>query len=139
MIQLIYCSRAVQPFTPDALARLLSGARAHNTTVGISGMLLHLDGAFLQVLEGDAKAVQAVFARIAGDPRHDKVVLLLRNEIASRNFADWSMGFFDATGRGASLPGYRRHAGFADLLGDTARIMRVVADFRDGRWRSLAV
>lgn len=115
------------------------GARVHNTTAGVSGMLLHLDGSFLQVLEGDAKVVHALFARIGGDLRHNKVVLLLQHDIATPNFPDWSMGFFDASGRGTALAGYRKTAGFADLLGDTARIMRVVADFRDGRWRSLAI
>jgi Sensors of blue-light using FAD len=139
VIQLIYSSNAVKPFSPEVLRTLLVRARAHNTTTRISGMLLHVDGAFLQVLEGDVGVVHALFARIGGDTRHAKVVLLLQHEIATRNFPDWSMGFFDASGRGASLPGYRRNAGFADLLGDTARITRVVADFRDGRWRSLAV
>jgi hypothetical protein len=139
MIQLIYSSNAVQPFSPEALRKLLVSARTRNTTAGISGMLLHVDGAFLQILEGDAKRVRALFSRIGGDARHHKVVLLLEREIATRNFPDWSMGFFDGSGHSAALTGYRKTAGFADLLGDTARITRVVADFRDGRWRSLAV
>jgi len=137
MLQLIYSSAASKPFSVDALRTLLVRARASNTTAEVSGMLLHVDGAFLQVLEGDATVVNALFARISRDPRHAKVLLLHRIETATRNFGDWSMGFFDASGRGAALPGYRQTTGFADLLGDRAAIERVVTEFRDGRWRSL--
>jgi len=139
VIQLIYSSNAVKPFSPEALRRLLVGARAHNTGAKISGMLLHVNGSFLQVLEGDARPVEALFTRIGIDTRHGKVVILLRHEIKARNFPDWSMGFFDASGQNAELQGYRETTGFAGLLGDTARIRRIVGEFRDGRWRSLAV
>jgi len=139
VIHLIYSSAATSPFTSEALRTLLVRARDHNTTADVSGMLLHVDGAFLQVLEGMPQVVHALFTRISADPRHARVLLLLSQEIQARNFPDWSMGFFDASGRGAMLPGYRRNTGFADLVGDTAQITRVVADFRSGRWRSLAV
>ena len=139
VIQLIYSSVAATPFSPEALRALLVRARARNTTADVSGMLLHVDGAFLQVLEGSAPVIDALFHRIGADPRHKRVLLLLSRDLPERNFPDWSMGFFDASGRGAALPGYRQTTGFADLVGDTAQIVRVIADFRDGRWRSLAV
>jgi hypothetical protein len=138
VIQLVYSSAAVEPFSPEALRTLLVGARARNTAAAVSGMLLHVDGVFLQVLEGEPQVVNALYTRIGADPRHTRMLLLLSQDIKARNFPDWSMGFFDASGRGSAFPGYRRNAGFADLVGDTAKIMRVVTDFRDGRWRSLA-
>jgi len=139
VIQLIYSSAAKSPFSPEALRTLLVRARERNTTADVSGMLLHVDGAFLQVLEGIPQVVDALFTRITADARHTRVLMLLTQDIQARNFPDWSMGFFDASGRGAMLPGYRRTTGFADLVGDTAKVTRVVGDFRDGRWRSLAV
>jgi hypothetical protein len=36
------------------------------------------------------------------------------------------------------MPGYRKNTGFADLVGNPTTIVRVVTDFRTGRWRSLA-
>jgi len=138
MIQLIYSSHATTPFTAESLRTLLVGARAHNTSVEVSGMLLHVDGAFLQVLEGEPGAVEALYERIAQDRRHARVTKLRVRDVEERNFPDWSMGFFDATQRAAALLGYRKTSGFADLLGDTAMLTKVVADFRDGRWRSLA-
>ena len=137
--QLVYTSVATAPFSPDALRTLLNRARANNTAAGVSGMLLHVDGTFLQVLEGSDDTVHKLYTDIGKDPRHNRVLMLLTREIGERNFPDWSMGFFDASGTGTSLPGYRRTAGFTDLVGDTSTIVRVVSDFRTGRWRSLAV
>jgi hypothetical protein len=77
VIQLIYASTATKAFSAEALRALPTKARAHNTTEDISGMLLHVDGAFFQVLEGEATAVHRLFAKIAGDDRHSKVLLLL--------------------------------------------------------------
>jgi hypothetical protein len=139
VIQLVYSSIATRPFSSEALRDLLARARERNAAAEITGMLLHIDGAFLQVLEGEADVVHKLFVSIAADYRHHRILLLMMRDIAERNFPDWSMGFFDASGRGASLPGYRQSAGFADLVGDPAKIVRVVSDFREGRWRSIAV
>jgi hypothetical protein len=136
--QLIYTSQAASPFDAPALRALLTLARARNTAANVSGMLLHVDGSFLQVLEGEADVVVALFDKIGRDVRHRRVITLLAREIEPRNFADWSMGFFDGSGRAASAPGYRATNGFADLGGDPAALVRIVGEFRDGRWRQLA-
>jgi hypothetical protein len=138
MHQLIYTSTATAPFTADALRELLSRARTTNTGLCVSGMLLHIEGAFLQVLEGEREVVEKLYERILRDRRHTRVLRLVARDIPERNFADWSMGFFDASGRAGSITGYRSGTGFADLVNDTAAVLKIVHDFRDGRWRSLA-
>lgn len=138
MIQVIYTSRAKAPFSVEALRDLLAKARRRNTERGVSGMLLHVEGSFLQVLEGEAGPVQALYDLIGRDPRHTGVILLARRTIDARCFADWSMAFFDASGRARGLVGYRATNGFADLAGDPAALIRIIDDFRAGRWRSLA-
>ena len=138
MIQLMYVSHATKPFSAAALATLLAHVRAANARVEVTGMLLHQDGAFLQVLEGHADAVELVFAKIGHDPRHDRLVLLARLESATRNFADWSMGFADVTGNASNMTGFRRVGELSDLSGDTNAIRRVVTSFREGRWRQAA-
>lgn len=139
MIQLVYASTAVKAFSPEELGVLLVRSRYHNAAVGITGMLLHVDGTFLQVLEGEAETVHRLFISLAADYRHHRILLLLMHEIAERNFPGASMGFFDASGRGTSLPGYRTATGFADLVGDRTNIVRVVSEFRSGRWKAIAV
>jgi hypothetical protein len=48
------------------------------------------------------------------------------------------MGFVDASHRAASLEGYRATNGFADLVGDTKAVSKIIEDFRGGRWRAAA-
>jgi hypothetical protein len=138
MLQLVYVSSAITPFNDDALRVLLANARAANAANGVTGMLLHQAGAFLQVLEGEGLVVDQLYERISRDPRHAHIVLLTRGEIAQRNFADWSMGFVDVRGTAKRLPGFRTIGDLTGLAGNAAAIQRVVASFRDGRWRQAA-
>ena len=70
-------------------------------------MLLYRDGAFLQVLEGEAKDVDEIYRSILLDERNTGHYLIEREEIAQRQFPDWSMGFQDLTNyRGDELDGY---------------------------------
>ena len=134
----MYVSHATKPFTTQALAALLAKVRVANANAGVTGMLLHQDGTFLQVLEGEVAAVELVFAKIEHDPRHKHVVLLARLETRERTFSDWSMGYVDLTGTASHVIGYRRIGEQSDLNGDTQAIRRVVGSFREGRWRQAA-
>ncbi|GLR69608.1 BLUF domain-containing protein [Agaribacter marinus] len=93
-IELVYMSRAKVSFTTDDLFRLLESARANNKKCSITGMLL-FDGSstFIQVLEGHSNQVNALFASIQQDHRHENIELLSKRMVFSRNFPDWSMGF----------------------------------------------
>lgn len=50
---------------------------------------------FLQVLEGPYVAVEAIFNRVCTDPRHQQVKVLLRQNIETKEFDDWSMAYID--------------------------------------------
>jgi hypothetical protein len=91
-MHLIYLSDLVDR-QESLLADILQSAARHNQRDGITGMLLYAEGNFLQVLEGDSVAVQATFARIAKDPRHSNITVLLQEALAQRHFAQWSMGY----------------------------------------------
>jgi hypothetical protein len=93
MRQLLYVSHAVQELAPGALNDILVAARANNALLGITGLMLHIDGGFLQMLEGDERAVRDLYNRIAMDRRHQDPRIMLDREIPCRVFADWSMGF----------------------------------------------
>ena len=73
MLSTVYVSRSSYPFTDDDLANLLLTSRSNNARLGITGMLLHREGRFIQVLEGPDEAVRARLAVIARDPRHTAV------------------------------------------------------------------
>ena len=94
LVRLMYASRASGAIDQDTLAAILKKSKAHNPAVGVTGalMLCPASGVFLQVLEGGRVAVNALYNRIAADPRHRDVVLLSYEEIDERRFAVWSMG-----------------------------------------------
>ena len=75
-----------------AAARSCASPRPTTRRIGITGVLCFSDDIFLQVLEGGRSAVNALYNRIAADPRHNDVVLLSYEEIGERRFAGWSMG-----------------------------------------------
>ncbi len=107
MIFAIYASSAVRPFSGDELFDLLARSREHNTRSGLTGMLLYKDGNFMQALEGEESAVDALLAKIARDPRHTGMMKLLRGPRESRQFDGWSMAFRDLDSPEArAVPGY---------------------------------
>jgi hypothetical protein len=90
--QMLYVSNTRRNCSETELNAILTVARAANTGRNITGMLLYLEGAFMQVLEGDDQAVSETFERIKRDPRHwDAQILLDRH--GPRAFGEWSMGF----------------------------------------------
>ncbi|HEV2678454.1 MAG TPA: BLUF domain-containing protein [Aliidongia sp.] len=91
MISLVYVSSATRRFEAAELRDLLEISRQNNARVDVTGMLLYADGDILQVLEGDKPAVDALFHRIEGDPRHRLVFKLYEGETEHRQFGDWSM------------------------------------------------
>jgi hypothetical protein len=90
MKQLIYRSR---PFGYDKamLAGILLGARRNNVRDGITGALICRHDLYLQLIEGPDEAIDALYARIAVDDRHDDVQLLLTSKVDRRMFPDWAM------------------------------------------------
>ncbi|MEN2787282.1 BLUF domain-containing protein [Sphingomonas qilianensis] len=88
--QLIYMS---EPFGYDhtTLTSILATARRNNSRDAITGALICRHDIYLQLIEGDAPAIDALFARISLDDRHLAVTLLNRAEVAARLFPKWAM------------------------------------------------
>ena len=75
---------------------ILAASRRNNDLVGVTGALMFNSGFFVQVLEGDQRAVEATFERIQQDERHGDVTLLEFVPAAIRAFGNWSMAFVGA-------------------------------------------
>ena len=117
LIRLVYASRST--FAPSSghqgldpgLARILAKSRKNNAERQIVGGLLFGDGCFLQCLEGNEAAIDALYAKIEADPRHRDLRVLSRQAIAQRSFAAWAMKF---------VPGERALAGLLTEWGQQA-------------------
>jgi hypothetical protein len=107
MLSIVYMSAARRGFTDDDLAVLLMNSRASNAQHGLTGMLIHRDGRFMQLLEGPDAEVVARYAKIVDDPRHTDVVLLAEEHTDTRRFPAWTMAYDPTIDLGAdTLPGF---------------------------------
>ncbi len=104
--QLLYRSAQLYEFSAQDMGRLLRDARAHNARHGIGGLLLLHDGLFMQLLEGPAAAVDALYARIVRDPRHCEVRLLVRREQPTPLLCDAHMAWAEAPADDDDLPAF---------------------------------
>lgn len=93
MIQFSYISSAAAPMAAEQLLALLQQSLTNNARTGVTGMLLYGNDTFLQVLEGEANAIDDLVTKISQDPRHTNIQILHRRPIERRQYADWSMGF----------------------------------------------
>lgn len=71
---------------------ILEKSRKNNARLGITGMLIYIEGTILQILEGEREIIEQMFLVIKDDARHTSVVRILEGAIEKRNFSDWSMG-----------------------------------------------
>ena len=111
LFQIVYTSTASRPFGRADLVKLLRGSVQRNTQAGITGMLLYLDGTFMQVLEGEEKTVIGLYSRIRRDPRHHHVIPLIHERIKQRDFPDSAMSFRDL-----ETTELRKLAGYSQFL-----------------------
>ncbi len=111
LFQIIYVSTASEPFGRAELVKLLRQSVRRNMQSGITGLLLYKDGSFMQVLEGEERAVVALYSKISRDPRHHHVIPLIHEPIEQRNFPNSAMAFRDLNA--AEL---RNLAGYSEFL-----------------------
>jgi hypothetical protein len=90
-IRLIYFSAASAGMSYGALVDIMDHAQSRNIERGITGILCYGSGQFLQALEGERGAVNALYHRIAADRRHLDCQLMSVEEIGVRAFPEWTM------------------------------------------------
>jgi hypothetical protein len=103
LVRLIYASRAADLQSGEATEAILARSRSHNPACGITGILCHGGGVFLQALEGGRGPINELYGHILRDPRHKDVVLLNYQEISERSFGGWTMGHVNLAKLNASI------------------------------------
>jgi len=93
MIQLIYISIQTRPLGTIELESILEVSRRNNLAQDITGLLILKNQYFMQALEGEKIAVQTLYKKVKQDPRHTDVSIISQEEISSRSFSGWTMGF----------------------------------------------
>ena len=107
LFRMAYISAASKPIRRAGLRGLLKQANELNAKAGATGMLLHKDGRFMQILEGPKAAVKAIFGRISRDSRHHGIIVLIKETAEERHFAGSPMAFRDLDSpEQRAVPGY---------------------------------
>jgi hypothetical protein len=93
LIRLLYVSTAHKNVGLEEFRAILAQAQTNNESRDITGVLAFNSKMFLQALEGARDQVNALYGKLLRDPRHHSVMMLSLQDIAQRQWADWSMGF----------------------------------------------
>jgi lipopolysaccharide biosynthesis regulator YciM len=92
IFHILYVSSARGLPAESELTKILEESRVRNAARGITGMLVHFSGNYVQALEGDEAAVSALVEKIRRDPRHRDFKVLLSYHSSVREYPDWAMG-----------------------------------------------
>ena len=96
LFQLVYISEAVEDLSYSDLENILKTARLKNLALNITGILIHREGFFIQLLEGPKDHVKEVMSKIIKDRRHKNLRIIHEwDQVQNRFFTDWSMSFLD--------------------------------------------
>ena len=96
MLRILYFSQAKGVISDDQIRDILKASRRKNPLLGISGVLIHGGGYFMQVLEGPEQSVLRLYVKILDDQRHLNSRLAYISLVNKRLFQEWSMGVIES-------------------------------------------
>ena len=106
--RLIYTSQATNKLSKRNLLDLLHDSRSYNKIDNISGILMHSNKYFLQVIEGRSDVIEDLVGRLLKDTRHIKFKIIFDCAVNNRLFRNWTMSCADFDNPELSLiPGIR--------------------------------
>lgn len=88
-----YMSSQANVLSEKDIEELLYQVREKNKRLAITGLLLLIQGKFVQYIEGPENVIEKVYKKIKSDPRHNELLLLDKGELNERQFTDWSMAY----------------------------------------------
>ena len=96
MLRILYFSQAKGVISDDQMRDILNASRRKNPLLGISGVLIHGGGQFMQVLEGPERSVLGLYLKIMDDQRHFNSRIAYISVVNKRLFQEWSMGVIES-------------------------------------------
>jgi len=96
MIRILYVSQSTHDITDKQVQDILASSRRNNAANGITGVLIHGGGLFMQVLEGPEQSTLRQYVKILDDRRHGDCKIIHIAPANERIFQKWSMGSSNA-------------------------------------------
>jgi len=110
---IIYVSKALDDGNdktiPKGLSTIFRQARKKNKELGVTSVLSYRQGYYIQAIEGEANAVDALFASIINDERHQRVTTILDTQTEQPFFPEWSMKLVESVSRIAEFRSLIEH------------------------------
>lgn len=91
MQALLYTSVARAGLGGGDVFNIIQSSAKRNPERGVTGFLVYQGGKFLQLVEGEEAALDALLSDLASDPRHHSIEVIKRQAIEKRSFPDWRM------------------------------------------------
>lgn len=88
-----YMSSQSRIMPKKSIEEFLFHVREKNKQLTITGVLLLIQGKFIQYIEGPAEEIDKVYKSISKDHRHTDLILLDSGNLKERQFNDWSMAY----------------------------------------------
>ena len=99
LVRLVMFSEVAFPIATSSseiesdLIGILSQSRRANAQRGVTGVLYYGDGYFLHCMEGEQAVITTVMNRMATDPRHHNLEVVMLEPIERPSFSQWRMRF----------------------------------------------
>jgi hypothetical protein len=77
------------------LACIVKSAKRNNENRNLTGVIFYHHGRFMEFIEGEAKDVRSLIARISHDRRHRNIQFLFNEPIQERGFEHWHLDIFN--------------------------------------------
>lgn len=90
---LVYISSSTTLVSADEIEEMIAQSQPRNRGLGITGLLLYLNGSTIHILEGAKQHVKDEFAIIRQDSRHHHVLVMYQSPIPYRLFNDWHLNY----------------------------------------------
>ncbi|WP_026302643.1 BLUF domain-containing protein [Psychroflexus tropicus] len=88
-----YMSSQSRVMSKKSIEEFLFQVREKNKLLTITGVLLLIQGKFVQYIEGPEEEITDVYESISNDHRHTDMILLDSGDLEERQFKDWSMAY----------------------------------------------
>lgn len=130
----LYISERNADIDDKQILELLEKTRRYNSSHGISGCLIHQDGYFMQMLEGERDTVLSLLEQIKLDTKHCNLRIILQDNAQHRIFPEWSMGFRDLSDNLCNIDfskGQVRSISLLELAEDPRTCFQYMISFRE--------
>ena len=87
--RLAYVSRPAPLLTAADIGDIMTVAERRNAELGITGLLVHDFGRFIQLLEGPLESIETLMRAIIADRRHDDIRIFLQQTAERRSLDRW--------------------------------------------------